>query len=187
MWALYLRRKSALYRVHKFALLLLTYSIAAIQGEDHESELLAQRDDRIVRISLHMDLFIQNRCIINLSLAEFVSRYASHETSNGSSVSYAHTNAATFIFLDEHPSCRTHVLKKRKTMVVPDIFGPRLPNRNELHTDDKKKQFRLSSLFSVYAAHFIRIRTNFSKMEHIGLLSWGLRIQVLYQEITRSV
>lgn len=75
-----------------------------------------------------------------------------------SSVSFeSGTENLTWLEFDEnHPLFRTHLLRRREGLVIPDITGPRLPDRTTLKTESEKESYALISLVLTFPFHLNR-------------------------------
>lgn len=152
MCALYLRRKSAVVSSHDFASLWLSQSIAIIRGEEHYANLVAGKDGAFVRAPQHYYFIYRPHCLRGMSLVEFVSRLKRVETTEwiremlqtGDEGDGRHRRY--YQFEDGHPLHESHVLQRRNVVVIPDILGPRLPNREILESDEQREKYGLMAL-----------------------------------------
>ncbi len=161
MAALYLRRGSAMYSSHDFAPLLLGQAMAVVQNLEHEITLVRTVSGQYMGSHQYNDFYYRHSSLVHMTLLEFVANIqvlksnkrmqAQLEEEDKNCLSW---NERTFFSLHEgHPFSKTHIMKRRSPTVIPDIIGPRIPDQNNLTTDDDREKYGLIALILLSPFH----------------------------------
>lgn len=161
MCALYLRRKSALFCSHEFASVLLGQAMAIVQNETYVAIFVQREENEFVQATQYHDFVHRHEALHDMSLMEFVSKMQRVKGGKRTMVAAVTENMGAidpsesyyFLFCEEHPLSKTHLLRKRPVPVIPDIVGPRLADRECLQTAEERERYALMALILVYPFH----------------------------------
>lgn len=151
MAVLFLRRKSAMFSSHDFAPLLLGQTMDSISNEIYDATLVVGVGDQYVRSTQLMDYMYRKESIGSISLLEFVSEFMRIRGKEGMVERVRNEEASDFMLFEEgHPLVGTHLLRKRSVPCVPDIIGPRIPDRESLNTNERRERYGMMALILVF-------------------------------------
>lgn len=174
--SLYLRRKSGMYCSHDFVPLLLGQIIAEVQNSSFEVTLGNEENNHITQVSQYTDFCLRPKQLYNLSIIEYVSQYQRTRIKNTVTEEISPRDVdpkySIYNLDEEHPLFLTHMITKRKRSVIPDIIGPRIPDRKNLSTEDLKTKYALISLALCFPYHKSNpiLNKNISVWEHFTFL-----------------
>ncbi len=87
--------------------------------------------------------FVSNICLVKKNEANLtIAVLEDGESETGKQWS----DRSFFVLREGHPLFFSHILKHRNVSVIPDIIGPRIPDKKTLSTKEERAQYALIEL-----------------------------------------
>ncbi len=159
--ALYLRRGSALFSSHTFASLHLGQAISIVRNIERDVSLVRNSYGAFVGCTQYTHYLFRHHLLREMNLMQFVSELKIKKSTKSSLKSAEDDEAKGKEFSEreyfsmdrDHPMCANYIIQRRTTIVIPDIVGPRLPDRTKLETTEDKENYALMALLLISPFH----------------------------------
>lgn len=146
----YLVHKTAFVSSHEFSSLLLAQFLSIMNQEEHEITLVQSTSNKFRRATQFDDYVFRHPSIRDINLYEFVSKFERKSSKYRKVVPFDEEaeistigNECLLGFKEDHPLLSSHALQKRKRSSVPDIIGPRIPDRTKLADPGENEKYSL--------------------------------------------
>lgn len=123
-----------------------------MKQEEHDISLVQSTKDKFQKARQYDDYLHRHPCLQRVSLYEFVSKYERVKRLSQAVLGFDQAveidieggQKNTFLgFKEGHPLFHSHALRQRRKTVVPDLIGPRIPDRTKLEDLHENEKYSL--------------------------------------------